>query len=58
MHKSMDLFALRNKFEKNLLNLWHIFDRDLLIVLIAKLDGKIWLNFSCLGASTVVNCID
>ena len=44
MHKSMNLLALKNRFQREFLNLRHIFYS---IVLIARLDCEIWLNFSC-----------
>ena len=46
MHKSMNLLALKDIFQRELLHVRHDLDTYSLTVLIARLDCEIWLNFS------------
>ena len=57
MHKNMNLLVLRHKFQQNLLNLLHIFDRYTLFALISRLDGQMWPKFSHRGVRSVILCI-
>ena len=46
MYKSMNLLALKHKFQQKSSNLRRSFDLYLLIVLVLRLECEIWSNFS------------